>query len=80
LAPPFATNRERCTLCVFGEMWTVEFHRLGADCRHPNAATWPHMERWSDGTMSIRPDGPPCPHFEPRTDSLMSELDAVNGG
>lgn len=77
---PAASNRERCTHCRYGDMWTPEFHRLGADCGHPQAASWPFMEVWSDGTASIRPDAPACPHFDQRADDgLMRDLDAING-
>lgn len=78
-APVYRSNRERCTDCAHGEMWTPEFHRLGADCKHPDAGAWPYMERWSDGTLSIRPDAPPCPRFVPRADDHMRQLDLING-
>lgn len=77
--PAFKTNREQCTHCIYGEMWTPEFHRLGADCKHPEAASWPHMQTWSDGTVSIRPEAPLCQHFVLRDDDQMRQLDIING-
>jgi hypothetical protein len=77
-AQAYGTNRERCTHCLHGDMWTAEFHRLGADCHHPEAATWPFMRVWSDGTVSIEPDAPLCPHFEERPSDFMADLDEVN--
>lgn len=36
------------------------------------------MQRWSDGTLSIRPDAPLCPYFDERPNDFMAELDEVN--
>ena len=77
--PSYKTNRERCTHCLYGDMWTAEFHRLGADCKHPDAANWDYMEKWSDGTLSIRPEAPLCARFVPRKDDHMTMLDIING-
>jgi hypothetical protein len=78
VAIKYSTNRERCTHCAHGETWSAEFHRLGADCQHPEAGGWPYMERWSDGTLSIRPDAPLCQHFVERPADFLTELDLVN--
>ncbi|MBV9119656.1 MAG: hypothetical protein JOZ39_03030 [Chloroflexi bacterium] len=74
----YASNRERCTHCQFGETWTAEFHRLGADCQHPAAASWAFMQVWGDGTISIKPDAPLCPHFVERPTGFMEDLDSIN--